>query len=122
MRGSAGRRLQGRSPLRARRPTEALRATEPSQPATSHLGQQALTVVIHHGLAEYLCPARRHGAWVVYPRTRPWKQVAKEVHRAVTCRATLDFEWELQLEQWEPDPDAQTEVQSPLSSPESPGY
>ena len=97
---------------------------------TSALGSQAVSLLVRHGLVEYICPARRAGVWTVYPRTAPWRRTCVEVGQAVAARAEQDFQWELHLEWWEPGPDQATEPQSqPVSpgpelppTPTSPGY
>ena len=90
-----------------------LRANTASSP-----GARTLSLLVRHGLVEYICPARRAGVWTVYPRSAPWRRISVEVGQAVADRGEQDYQWELHLEWWEPASDQGTELQSQPLSPE----
>ena len=46
-------------------------------------------MAVLHGLSEFICPARRFGTWVVYPRVRAWRSVSSGVGLAVVARSGL---------------------------------
>ena len=83
---------------------------------TVELGTEAFAVLVAYGLAEFICPTRRAGTWVVYPRTGRWRQLATRVAQAVEARSVLDYQWELFLEGWVPSPDASTDIATPPPS------
>ena len=80
-------------------------------------GAEAFHIAIRHGLAEFITPVLRGECWVVFPCVDAWRRLSRASREAVVARTSEDFLWELLLEWWNPEADAETDIQTSPSSP-----
>ena len=69
------------------------------------LGPHAFSVVVTHGLVEYLAPVRCYHRWTIYPRAAVLAALSVAVRASVAARTREDILWDFLLEDRYPEED-----------------